>query len=559
MCSPEKEILQRYLSHIKVNKSAEQPGRGIYLSRICDLTLTEFILARKLYFKMQVHSRWEECTQSLPLIKLANEISGHGLCQVSSLFKNLFSSNRYHSEKAVRKLMQLPVAVFELEIQGKGSQRLFVTELNPGVDYLKFSKVVQQFLVLRNMQARKAEVNINMPRESLSLLCNLASSDADRLLIKFTACKSMGLSAKAARALYGFENFHSQEEKIMDAIETTHTLRKTIAELAKAESTASLKALGISVPDEPGSESDNMEESEISVLENHYVEELSEYEDSADEITTENSRNKSCEAPLESSNEQAVHIVPHHVNSAPTDPDAINKNEEANQSIQFAPSLDHMLLILRENKLNWFAFVAELRNVIRGYTPEALNQLLADFAFYLSCSDVTVEEEKVIEESRQAYLETERIRYTAEESEDIGSDEESDIINPDDWLSITGLDSEAAKEMIVKQRKIHKRKIQARASKAATEARLLQRKLPNRVSNILLKYPNIGDDIEKFVKDRRVGADAWRRTGVLTFTYGKTSQTPGQKVTYGQIKEHLKEKYGVKLGYGTIVQLDLCD
>ena len=184
MCSPEKEILQRYFSHVKVNKSAEQPGRGIYLSRICDMTLTEFILARKLYCKMQVHSRWEECTQCLPLIKLANEISGHGLCQVSSLFKNLFSSNRYRSEKAVRKLIQLPVAVFELEIQGKGSQRHFVTELNPGVDYLTFSKVVQQFLVLRNMQALKAEVNINMPRESLSLLGNLASSDADRLLIK---------------------------------------------------------------------------------------------------------------------------------------------------------------------------------------------------------------------------------------------------------------------------------------------------------------------------------------------------------------------------------------
>ena len=133
ICSSEKEILQRYLSHVKVNKSAEQPGRGIYLSRICDMTLTEFILARKLYCKMQVHFRWEECTQCLPLIKLANEISGHGLCQVSSLFKNLFSSNRYRSEKAVRKLMQLPVAVFELEIPGKGSQRLFVTELNTGL------------------------------------------------------------------------------------------------------------------------------------------------------------------------------------------------------------------------------------------------------------------------------------------------------------------------------------------------------------------------------------------------------------------------------------------
>lgn len=166
-----------------------------------------------------------------------------------------------------------------------------------------------------------------------------------------------------------------------------------------------------------------------------------------------------------------------------------------------------------------------------------MNQLLADFAFYLTTSYVTVEGEKLIEESRQAYLETER-RYAAEESDDIGSDDESDIINPEDWLSITGLDSEAAKEMIVKQRKVYKRKIQARAARAATEARLLQRKLPNRVSNILLKYPNIGDDIEKFVKDRRVGADAWRRTGVFTFTYGKTSQMPGQKVTTFTHKQH---------------------
>lgn len=82
----------------------------------------------------------------------------------------------------------------------------------------------------------------------------------------------MGLSAKAARALYGFENFHSQEEKIMDAIERTHTLRKIIAELAKAESTASLRVLGISVPDDSGPESDNLEESETSVFENHNVE-----------------------------------------------------------------------------------------------------------------------------------------------------------------------------------------------------------------------------------------------------------------------------------------------
>ena len=109
--------------------------------------------------------------------------------------------------------------------------------------------------------------------------------------------------------------------------------------------------------------------------------------------------------------------------------------------------------------------------------------------------------------------------------------------------------------MIIKQRKIYKRKKKRRAVKAATNARLLQLHMPSRVFDILSKYPNIGEDIEKFVKERRVGADAWRRAGVLTFTYGKTSLVSGQKVTYGRIKKFLEEKYGTKFSYGTIVQL----
>ena len=69
-----------------------------------------------------------------------------------------------------------------------------------------------------------------------------------------------------------------------------------------------------------------------------------------------------------------------------------------------------------------------------------------------------MEEEKLTEESRQAYLEKERRRYAAEESENIGTDDESGIINSDDWLSIIRLDSEAAKGAIVKQRKVYKMK-----------------------------------------------------------------------------------------------------
>jgi hypothetical protein len=37
-------------------------------------------------------------------------------------------------------MMQMPVVVFTLELSGPGSQRLFITENNPSVDYSVFVK-----------------------------------------------------------------------------------------------------------------------------------------------------------------------------------------------------------------------------------------------------------------------------------------------------------------------------------------------------------------------------------------------------------------------------------
>lgn len=221
--------------------------------------------------------------------------------------------------------MQLPVAVFELQLQGPGSQKLFVAERYSGVNYLSFSKVVQQFILLRNMEESKAEITVNMPKESLLLLCNLASSEADRLLIKYTACKSMGLSAKAAKALYGFEDLHKQEERVMDAIETTYTIIKTIAELAKAESTASLKALGIYVPDESESDSDSMGESECSVSDD-CVEEKSKQSNS----DSDGKKKENCKASLESNEEHVQTTV--HANSLTFNPDDTSKRMKATSS-----------------------------------------------------------------------------------------------------------------------------------------------------------------------------------------------------------------------------------
>ena len=58
--------------------------------------------------------------------------------------------------------------------------------------------------------------------------------------------------------------------------------------------------------------------------------------------------------------------------------------------------------------------------------------------------------------------------------------------------------------------------------------------------------------MEDFVKVNNVGADAWPRTGILTFD-GNVRST--QKVTYEKIRQHLESVYKRHFSYGTVVQL----
>ena len=112
-----------------------------------------------------------------------------------------------------------------------------------------------------------------------------------------------------------------------------------------------------------------------------------------------------------------------------------------------------------------------------------------------------------------------------EGNSDIESDPESD--NPDDWVDIDDISSKQAKEMVAKQWKILKRRARIHAAKAMAQAGFLKRKITKRVAKVIEKYPNIGKDIEDFVREQKVGADAWRRTGVLTFSYGKNQEVSG--------------------------------
>ena len=68
--------------------------------------------------------------------------------------------------------------------------------------------------------------------------------------------------------------------------------------------------------------------------------------------------------------------------------------------------------------------------------------------------------------------------------------------------------------------------------KKISEPNFLHRKTSKREDTILKKYPDIGEKIEEFVRDQNVGADKWRKTGVLTFDGNMKGK---QKVTYERI------------------------
>ena len=184
------------------------------------------------------------------------------------------------------------------------------------------------------------------------------------------------------------------------------------------------------------------------------------------------------------------------------------------------PNTEHLLLILRENELNWFALVAELTTLLQNYSEDTLAYALTEFTDHLSNMDLTEEEQRKVEMSNQVYLEHKRYRAIHDESR-LAID--SDSANPDDWLT------QDLEDQVQKQRHLLRRKTKRITASKRAEQKLLQRKVPKAVSKVMTKFQNMGKDIEEFVRMRKVGADAWRRTGVLT---SDGNSRTGPKVTY---------------------------
>ena len=121
----------KFVRNVRLNLSdqnASSQDDQLRFSRMTAVSLEEYRRYRAEYCT-RYHK--EQCVECDALINMALHISQKGIVKVSDVYKSQFPEKKYQSDKAVRRLMQLPVVIFK-------QQHLYVTELRSEVDYKTF-------------------------------------------------------------------------------------------------------------------------------------------------------------------------------------------------------------------------------------------------------------------------------------------------------------------------------------------------------------------------------------------------------------------------------------
>lgn len=210
-------------------------------------------------------------------------------------------------------------------------------------------------------------------------------------------------------------------------------------------------------------------------------------------------------------------------------------------------------MILYQCELNWLEFVRVTGEMQRSLpASNSVESMLIAFAARLPSFNLKECELYVIEKSRQVYNLT---KQRNEKEDDIDNGiilSESDCEDLHELSAIKDPLDDKGKEVLRRKRAFLKRKATREIKKRIAERRFLQRRRSKKVKRLEDECPDIGTTIEEFVRKRGVGADAWRRTGVLTFDGNRKL---GKKVTFRTIQAHLEAKYHRKISYGNVVQL----
>ena len=463
----------------------------MYVTLFRGLTFQQYITVRT---HICTAEHQHPCLSCIGLLKVARAVNEHGFIKLSDAFKLAFPEQIYKTDIARLRILQVPLASIRVGELKSGNSCWYLVPFVEGLDYNKFVPFLEALMV-----SKETRTVSKVTRSEIKALLGLAQSDRERELVRYSFYRASGVSPTTARRQFGFDSMRERSECVQEAIEQARQIRESIDLLAFTKDRSILSSFGIVVGD---SDSD--------------------------------------------SEDDGVQDVSH----------SLERNEQDLPSDIELPPFELLTKVLKEARYNWFELVefAEIQTECEYHNSRALRKRLLDlYNSLLSLIEVS-EDINHLKQSYSAFMLTvtpsrDDSRFADILNGDIVSDSESD---GEDYVGLATIACSQARTVIAKKRKALSRTVRRDKSKAIASANFLSRKVSVKVKTVVDKFPGIGSTIESFVRDSNVGADAWRRTGVLTFD---GNRRVNKKVTFERIRTHLQKTYNHRFSHGTVVQL----
>ena len=414
----------------------------------------------------QTYHTTMSCTNCSTMIQVSRYIIDHGLCPIKSVFETFFPGVTYNVTNAKR-LLQMPLAAICINEPNSGKSKIYIMEFFKGVDYVKIRHFINMCVTNQSGSER-----ISFSKDHLHQVLSLAQCDHERELIKYTAFQASGLTPTGANRRFGFQGMCERTKKVEQCIMDTRRICECVDDLSKAQDKAVVRSFGLVTSDSDSSDSD------------------CDFND------------------LECCSQQDV-----------------------DASTITIPSEDFLFQSLLPD-YNWFQIV-DRAMVNNDDNEKEVIKLLE--LFYTSCmesSGINAGGKTLLKLSHDAFISDWEVRRPDAEREAealngmIVSDAEYD--DPECYSGVVDLTESKIQDLIKrKTRSVHRRNRYLK-HKLIAQQEFFKRRVPKKTS-VLDKFPDIGKAIEDYVQECNVGADAWRRTGVLTFD-GNTEVK--SKVTY---------------------------
>ena len=476
------------------------------------LSLSDYVYIRSFVCNKNHKKPCDVCTR---MIRVAKTVSGERFLKLKTAFEMVSPNVTYTALHARRKLLQMPLVSIGVGERKKGTYLVFLVEKQSAVHYTIFQSLLNNWMSCQNKKCSNS-----LGKETVNDLLKLAESNGERERLKYAIVKAAAISHSQAKSVYGFDNMSSRVNKVENALLEATAIRDAIENIANIKETALLSSFGISeISDDSQSES----------------------MDDESETNTDNSENEIQPFVLGDASETASGVV-----------ETEMKQLDSTETHLGMPNERQLCDVLRCCDLNWIEFVRVVTGMIENKESEVVENVLNMFAANLPQLDFSDEERHLIDQSRQAYSIQEHFKEKEADVDDGLIVAESDGETMNDLSEVKDpLDTKGI-SCILKRREGIRRKAKRVIATRIAERRFLQKRRSKKIGTIQKQFPDIGNTIEEFVRKQGVGADSWRRTGVLTFD---GNRRVGRKVTFRRIQDHLQAKYKRKFGYGTVVQL----